>query len=212
MRISAAEWANLARIGQSKVVRLTILVPIFGYLILFNEQVVYLFEVSTQVVKGLNTVPGIQEVISNDTKMRLYFFYFGFTFVGLSSFVYQMLCPSLIKDYSSEREFIREEVGLVTKKRFYRMASYLEQENLASGIDIDGAADEYENATSMKPKQHKEQIDAAKIDIMVLFWWSENLSRVAARHAILFFYLVGFCFLAIPSLNMFYRVARALAS
>lgn len=212
MTISAAEWVNLRRIGQSKVVRLTILVPIFGYLILFNEEIVHLFEVSTQVVKGLNTVPVIQEVISNDTKTRLYFFYFGFTFLGIGSLIYQVFCPGLIKDYSSEREFLREEVGLVTKKRFNRMASYLEQENLASPIDVNDAVDEYANATSLMPKQREAQIDAAKMDIMVLFWWSENVSRVVARHAILFFYLVGFCVLAIPSLNMFYRVARALAS
>ena len=212
MHISAAEWENLRKIGQSRVVKLTILVPIFGYLVLFNEQVVQLFEVSTQVVKGLTVVEDVQKTVSQDTKTRLYYFYFGFSFLGIGSLIYQMFCPNLIKDYGSEREFIREEVGLVTEKRFRLMASFLEQEDLASSIDIDDALDGYKEAQNMMPNERKAGMDSAKMDVMALFWASENLSRIVARHSVFVFYIVGFCVLAVPSLNMFYRVAKAWAS
>ena len=121
--------------------KLTIFVPIFGYLILFNEQVAQLFEVSAQVVdfSGKSDSLGLEESISKDTKTRLYYFYFGFSFLGIGSLIYQMFCPSLIKDYSSEREYIREEVGLVTEKRLRLMTAYLEQEELVSPLDIDEA-------------------------------------------------------------------------
>ena len=56
MKYKIPNWSSLTLLGQSKLVKMTMLIPIFGYLILFNESVVSFVLTSFDLV-GLGFMP-----------------------------------------------------------------------------------------------------------------------------------------------------------
>lgn len=150
--------------------------------------------------------------MSEDTKTRLFYFYFGFTFLGIGSLLYQVFCPNLIKEHGSDREFIREEVGLMTEKRFRLVSAFLDQEELASSIDLDDVIERYKKANNINIELRGKEKEAAATDLMLMQWQYENWSSPLVRGPIFFLYILGFLVLAIPSLEMFYKVLRAFLS
>lgn len=207
-------WENIRKIGQSKLLSLTIFIPILGYMILFNEHVVHIFELSKDLFYDFATstkrISDQQNHVSEGNRTRLFYFYFGFTFLGLGSLLYQIFCPSLIKDYGSDRIFIREEVSLMTEKRFRLVLSFLDQNGETSPIEIDDLLERHEASkkTSTLDVKQKEEA-AAATDLMLMQWQSENWSLPIIRMAVFILYSLGFLVLAIPSIKIFLKVLAA---
>jgi len=49
-------WDILRKVGQSRLIGLTILVPVIGYMILFNDHLIHWFELSKSVFEGIPAV------------------------------------------------------------------------------------------------------------------------------------------------------------
>ncbi|WP_417505423.1 hypothetical protein [Marinomonas gallaica] len=214
MRLRIPAWEGIRKIGQSRVLSLTIFIPVIGYMIIFNEQLIHLFELSQELFREVSAGNGANEnVISTDTKTRLFYFYFGFTFLGVGSLLYQLFCPNLIKEHGSDREFIREEVSLMTEKRTNLISRYLthkvdsfRHEELDA---IDAAFGRVDDAPlEIKPKLR----ESAATDLMLMQWQYENWSNPIARGFVFSLYAVGFLVLAVPSIEMFVKVLRAFFS
>jgi hypothetical protein len=123
-------WSAIRRIGQSRLLKLTIIVPFLGSLLLFNERVVDLLTLSTDVV-GRWLPVGIDDPKAEArglTLTRLYYLYFGGTFLGIGSALFALLCPLDIKTYGSPREHIEAEGPLVTSARMGLMVTTIVQE------------------------------------------------------------------------------------
>ena len=86
-------WDRLRSIGNSRIAKLAILVPIFGYLIIFNQHLVAYY----------NTIfdPDL------NTSFWLYFFYFGMSSIGFGSLIYIFWCPKEIQEYGSSTRRMR---------------------------------------------------------------------------------------------------------
>ena len=208
-------WSNLKKIGRSKIVSLTIFMPIFGYMIMFNEHLIGFFELSSQAfTDSVNAVQGenSKEPITIDTKTRLYYFYFGFSFIGVASLIYQMFCPSMIKEYESGGEYIQEQKPLLTENRLINLSENLEKEGVIDSAKIKSVRASYEIGWQLGEKEGKNKRDAAVIDLLDLHWESENTSDKAARLLVFLFYMFGFFILAIPSYMMFKNVLEAFVS
>ena len=74
-------WSSLNRLGRSKLVSLTVLVPFLGSLILFNQQLVDW----VSLVPELAGSPGASRAV---TLSRLAYAYFGLSFLGIASFLF----------------------------------------------------------------------------------------------------------------------------
>ncbi|MER8930537.1 hypothetical protein [Mesorhizobium sp. M0859] len=115
------KWSKLAAIGNSNLVRLTILVPFFGSVILFNEQISSLFRYSDDFLVDIGVSP---DSLSKDkfAISRLYFFYFGLSFLGLGAFLYSLRCPEEIREIPSVKDFVFAQESLhspvITKSNF----------------------------------------------------------------------------------------------
>jgi hypothetical protein len=57
------------------------------------------------------------------TLSRLYYVYFGLTFLGIGSAFFALFCPLIVKNYASAIEYIQIESALVTKSRMGLMVS-----------------------------------------------------------------------------------------
>lgn len=108
---TAINWSALSSIGNSKIARLTILMPIIGYLLIFNSTILGYLEVSL----SDGDMP-----VSNDWLTYLYsknmkFLYFGLLVFGLGVALYNIVVPIQIKKYPSVEDYISAMEKIKTK-------------------------------------------------------------------------------------------------
>ncbi|TCV84027.1 MULTISPECIES: hypothetical protein [Methylomonas] len=206
MRFRIPAWESLRRIGQSKAMSLTILVPFLGYMILFNEQLVHFFQLSVQLVPESVDVGRVSQA----TKIRLYYFYFGLTFLGIGSLLYQLFCPSLIKEHGSDRQFVRDEVQLMTVRRARNIIRYLCSRDNIHLQSLGEIESRIEEVAKMGGKlEEAKAMERPATDLMLMQWQSENWQALIARMGVFIFYIAGFAVLSIPSVQMFIKVLAA---
>jgi len=206
-------WQGLARIGRSKAISLTMLVPVIGYLIVFNEHVFQLLELSKEIFPVDAARNGDSTNIWFSNIIRLVFLYFGLMFLGIATILYQCFCPPLIKEYANERGYIREEINLMTTKRINAILSDLSRE-IPKNHD---KFEEFERISIAIEKYHKDPDgylegtrDRLHTDLMLMQWENENSTHTSPRSSITLLYTVGFVILTIPSVEMLLRVISVL--
>jgi hypothetical protein len=216
------DWNRLSLIGTSKVISLTIFVPFIGYLILFNNELVNYFVLSSELVGTPDTTSGL----GNETILRLYFLYYGLIFLGLSSIIFSFLCPDVIKDHKTEFGYINDELKISTTERVAPIAREV-KENLSPKSDgvkyLDSFTSSFNNAHDIAFKQfntglaknidfqgvmnEQKSIEAkAYTNILKLNWDYHNTSKIASRVLLSILYTVGFILVLIPSANVFWKV------
>src|SRR5262245_56560908 len=97
-------WDRLRGLSNSGPVKLTPLIPIVGYLILFNTSL----EQHLELVFDRGAISGT---------WRLYAMYFGLTAIGLGSALYQIRCPAEIKQHGAAWEFVNREASALNQNR-----------------------------------------------------------------------------------------------
>ncbi|SEA23809.1 hypothetical protein SAMN05660964_01198 [Thiothrix caldifontis] len=198
MRNSIPTWVALRKIGKSKIVGMTIFIPFFGYMILFNDQFVHLFSLSKELfLDDYSSNTSVALDFAKEGKNRLFYFYFGFTFLGIASLIYKLSCPSLINDYGSDRDFIKEELPLITIKRGEEIIQYLSEKKASSSQEIENIKWKLKNSNEINNN----------IDLMSIYWGYENTTKISARMASALLYLFGFSILMIPAIAMFIDVS-----
>jgi hypothetical protein len=86
-------WSRLRPVGNSLVVKLTIIIPVIGYLIIFNDKLAGYANLISEF--------GGNDRLGLSVSPRLFQIYFGLCFVAIASAVYSLACPSIIKRYPS---------------------------------------------------------------------------------------------------------------
>jgi hypothetical protein len=94
-------------------------VPFLGTLLVFNKYVVGVLTLSPELVMRLfpHATLDINTAAQYLTLSRLYYLYFGLSFLGVASALFALLCPLDIKLHSSVRPYLEAESPLVTKAR-----------------------------------------------------------------------------------------------
>src|SRR5688572_14707224 len=105
-------WDALRKLGNHRLVQLTIVVPIVGYMILLNKD-----------LAGYYTLFFDDERVG--VSYRLYCLYFGFTVLGVASLIFNLLCPKLVKEYGSAAAFVASEAHITSPDRLKDMVSAL---------------------------------------------------------------------------------------
>src|SRR3954454_24281518 len=82
-------WVRLRSVSNSTAAKATILVPIIGYLIIFNEKV----------VEFLNLAKSVEMYGGVEVSYRLILIYLGLCAISLGVAVYGWFCPSEVKHY-----------------------------------------------------------------------------------------------------------------
>ncbi|WP_217511759.1 hypothetical protein [Vibrio metschnikovii] len=215
MFLTIPKWCTLRLIGSSKVVKLTIIMPFLGYLILFNNEIIIYFELSKSAL-GIDSA--VIEAVSFN---RLYQLYFGLMIVGLASLLFSLFCPQIIKTNADEYSYYEKELFSMTEKHLItkcdmlnKSISEMEQSNLRKVIDCyNNASTDAENKRahsvitreqiySVTENNKKEAIsDALKVE-----WLFRTNSMPKLRLIISIFYGVGFAILIYPSANIFLKV------
>jgi len=195
-------WTTLRAVGNSSVVKATILVPFVGYAIIFNDKLIEYLQVSNQISGGSSGVVSWRLVIS----------YLGLSSIALGSIIYTLLCPEIIKKYDSAASYVREVGDHLSDFAFELMETELRDADF-SGV-VFARKDDY--LQSLKFARTDPQRATAKRDYVVelmtyyFFWRNNNRKNTFWRVTCLGFYSLGFALLLIPSIDVFTKVVRIL--
>lgn len=216
-------WKAISKIGRSKIMSLTILVPVIGYMILFNASLVSHFELSNELFNESNSS---ESPISSGNKSRLFYFYFGFFFLGLSTVLYKLVCPVIVKENSSAKSYVDEVSSTMTKLKIAKLVEVVwnkvgKNKGLRDNVRVIrfvlspqeniselGNPSKLQNITKYD-KGLSEQESHRLNELMVIYWDIENESKSGVRVLIAVLYAIGFVILTIPTIEMFLKVSIA---
>jgi len=197
-----AEWDTVRIIGQSQLARYSIIVPIVGYFILFNENIsTYLRIISDIDSTHLNTGPS-WKIIST---------YYGLTFIAIGSIIYGIYCPKEIKEHRSDNEYIAHKMQFIHESEL----SFIE--NTLSNVRSYRAINLYIHEKYMKdayrPPAIRSQIPnegSIRLNQKTLYYYYKylNTGNTVARVASYSFFIFGSIVTFFPSLSMFVNVTR----
>lgn len=220
-KIEVPTWDALRVIGKSRIVELTVLVPFIGYLLLFNNEMISYFELSSDIISSGQKI----DEISKDTISRLYFLYFGLTVLGFSSMAFSIKCPAIIKNHANEYEFLATELSIITYAKFATLLKPFEEKLKNSPEDykkLEGFVSAYRSAYTDAEKitlatdrqiiesKAKELEKEAHLNVLSFMWNYHIRSMRTLRAALSVGYGVGFLLLLYPSLQVFVTICTTL--
>jgi len=189
-------WVSLRSIGNSYAVRLTILIPLIGYVILFNEKLVEWSRLLTE-------VGGDKTGIS----FRLLCIYFGLVFVGMGSTLYSVFCPDRVKRYPRASDYISEAYDSMNAREFNAIRQIVERSLPLDKalVDIGNRLDTLRNDLGSDIRDLHDYREF-RTTILDLYYKLLNERRPTIRIVCSILFGIGFVFLIIPSVSVFIRV------
>lgn len=96
-------WSSISSVGNSTPARLTILAPLIGYLVIYNQFIAELFFLSNTNPDLLQDSPSLLDLFK---ELKLTFLYFGLLFFGVGSLLFAAYAPRNIRKYKSPEEYV----------------------------------------------------------------------------------------------------------
>jgi len=194
-------WSKLHALGNSNLAKCTLLVPLVGYFIIFNENLIQYLDLSKEYVWDVGLA----------VSYKLFFFYFGLTSISLGLMSYQFRCPDIIKQNPGEIDYVNLERSNLpptflqyVQKDVKRLFDKLKRCNVPMSAEflaeVDGLSD---NMIQTK------NIEA--ISLLRFYWILSDIDNPRARFFSMCAYAIGFFLLAIPAIDTFIGVCIAFA-
>jgi hypothetical protein len=193
---SHSRWSQLKALGSSNLVRASVLMPAFGYMLLLNDQV---HQYLTIKYDGwlLKYLPNI---------WRIWLLFYGSFFLAAATVLYSAFCPEEVKHYTSgfemadteaEHQFNLNQSKLVqhqVREIYLGMAPWM-----ASYFDMNGMNHEADVSTFSNPVGYLSKF-------FVLQWTIRNMERRGLRICLYLLYAIGLTLIAIPAAFTFLQV------
>ena len=202
MKYLIPSWKALRVLGESNTVKLTILTPIIGYMIIFSEKFQEWFTLTTSVL-GVNPTQAAEATISNS-----YFLYFGLIAIALASGLYSLSAPLLAKEYRSNREYVQENIEHITLSRLLGLSSFVENEygDKNERHEVFIKISQFEASSKSTGNIDESVLRTLAIDLHNHFWNCTVYSLFLLRILITLLYILGFILLMIPTAKLFWNI------
>jgi hypothetical protein len=107
----AVTWSSLSGIGNSRLAQLTVLMPVVGYLVLFNSNLSLWFETVIPQRPTTETASIWEKLFENN----LVYLYLGLLVFGLAVSLFNIAAPRQIKQFPATKDYIQSMVSIATK-------------------------------------------------------------------------------------------------
>tara|TARA_R110001583_G_C5649005_1_gene408529 strand:- start:110 stop:721 length:612 start_codon:yes stop_codon:yes gene_type:complete len=197
MKYKIPSWSSLRTLGESKVIKLTFLTPVFGYVIIFSD---YFIQLLTQVNTYLSLSQAKEVAISN-----AYFMYFGLLLLGIASGIYALFSPNLCNEYKSIRSYLNENIDNVTLSKLVGLADHVNEKYTLKGEakhTVLVSVSEFEQGMNGDIPLDVKEIRTLSIDLFSHFWNQTTYSRTVFRTFVSIFYVIGFGLLLMPTIKL----------
>ncbi|MCK1328637.1 hypothetical protein IVB57_09570 [Bradyrhizobium sp. CW9] len=190
-------WSALNAVSKSPSARMTILIPLIGYLIIFNDKVAEYLRLNPQ-LQSL-------EHASNSLSPRLMVVYIGLCAMAVGVALYKIFCPGEVSYYTTSSAYVRGDGPGIKDFVFEEIENKLRASVLNAAYHK--LRDRYERNTYAITDEQKAEINNG---ILHLYFRLLNYSWPPIRYLVALFYLVGFVCLLFPSLGVFWKVLQVL--
>lgn len=202
-------WSVIRQLAQAPIVRLTALMPVFGYLLVFTTKAQSF--IADIVVPWLPT-----GWVDLDFGWRLFFLFYGSLSLGVGALLFSWTCPRLVKVHGSAFEFVNSEFTYhwtpfhmkelerdvkADADRLYSPATKTHQRSITELSQIrEIAAATASKIQSGDPQSDIEGSKAVVVELMTMKWRVQDTECFLVRLIVMTFFVVGLTFVAIPSL------------
>jgi hypothetical protein len=197
-------WSNLRAIGNSSAVKMTIFIPLIGYMVIFNEKILSYIQLSEHIFgkEGLNGA-------SANVTWRLIWIYFGLSFLAAGSVIYQFFCPNEVKRFATSIDYVAAARSNIGEFSLEQIENRLvrELESLPEVAAVHGFS-EGRNAEWGEKAARERELAKGECTVLDTNFRKLNESRLAARISVFILYLVGLLFLSVPAIEVFSKVAK----
>ncbi|MGM4958111.1 hypothetical protein [Bradyrhizobium sp. 604_D8_N2_3] len=191
-------WARLRFVSNSSAAKATILIPLIGYLVLFNQTVVSFLNL----IKELNGSPDA------GVSYRLIFLYLGLCAISLGVLVYGWYCPNEVKHYGSAAAFVQGD-GPSLRGFVIDNISKMLADNKRYHAQMMELSDEFRSIGQNRTVTESDR-ERYRTEHLHLYFDFLNRSHPAARAVAVVSYAIGFGLLAVPSAEVFWGVMKIL--
>jgi hypothetical protein len=172
-------WTDLRGVANSSAAKSTILIPLIGYWILFNETIAgWLRLISPFADSGAHV------------SYRVLWTYIGLSLIAVGTFVYAVWCPPEIKKYGDYRDYVKGDGPAMTKSALMDVLEYLETKGFHE----------------LREAVNGMSWDDAGKDIMSVYFDYRNTRYPPARCAVTILYYAGFIILGLLAAQIFWKV------
>ncbi|SNT09844.1 hypothetical protein SAMN05216374_2672 [Tardiphaga sp. OK246] len=182
-------WINLRSIGNSGPARAAILVPVIGYLIILNSTLVEYLR-----LHGIEPT-GSLTISDRLWDSKIYLLYFGLTFFGIGSAIYQWKCPHFVKKYADWTEYVAG------------TRPHIETGNIGTWAKLVGA-----DLNTDRTRAFSRSDDELLKRYLQTNFLNMSFAHPFWRAVVASCFVIGFALLTIPSAMTAARVAGALIS
>ncbi len=216
-------WTSLRSLSNTSVVRAFILIPLIGYWIILNDNIVSsIADLSCFLDPGscqADSDPGstgrrLRPKHKTEAPWRLFATYFGLCLVAVGSAIYQLLCPPEIKQYSSSSLYSATADRGVSESEMARVMEALESGDAQSKTAREELKQVFQRRWTGTQQQgfseedRRKEVDDYWRNILHAHFDLCNSRCYPGRLAATTFYVSGFGVLLVPSLDVFGRVTR----
>lgn len=184
-----SRWSALRTLGNSSLVKASVLMPAFGYILLLNESVQSLLTIKYDgwLLKYLPAV------------WRIWLLFYGSFFLAAASILYAMLCPPKIKQYGSGFEMAdREHMHHVNLNQEQTVLGELKLARERMTPIQKQVVPDFQIGDEDAGYRHTAQ--GARLSRMLVYAWSiMDRSRLTSRMVIFVLFWIGLGLLAIPA-------------
>ncbi len=195
-------WSRLRTLGNSGAVRMSIFIPVIGYMVLFNENLLHYIDLSKSIFGNQSENMGNIAHVS----WRLIFIYFGLCFLAIGSILYQSFCPLTIKRFANNTEFIASTLRNMGNMIPEGIEALL-REQMGSRDHLQNLQNTLETRRIRANEVEKQHVlGLYQRDLLSLFFSFLDQQRPIVRAVTAAAYAIGFTILSIPTLDVFSRV------
>jgi hypothetical protein len=176
--------------GNSLAARASIVVPLVGYFILFNSDVVDFLRLHSSICSGR----------ACEVSWRLLMLYFGGSLYGLGGAVYGLFCPDVIKSFSNAADYLNAQSDYFSNRN---NLLYLLDRLVKLGGTVPATIDREVN-NRMLPGRIFIKHELA--EVMGHYYIALNYSRYRARLICFVSFWLGLALISVPTVFTFAQV------
>jgi len=178
-------WKTLKSLSSSPLAKLTIIAPVIGWLLLYNNTLVSLIAKITG------------EVPANDL-WKLYIFYVGLTLISISAILFVIFCPRIISRFIDTNDYINVERAIFTPEMENELSRKLKLKKMEWNAPSDTFKQKSGNFAFSRMQEANE---TNLLNQMRLIYDTENSRNFLVRLLSIVFFVLGSILAAIPALS-----------
>lgn len=198
-------WELLRSFGSSKFAKLSIFVPVFGYLIIFNDAFFALISSSMEWAcvafqSAACDKGGFAEFDNAFMLRRVINIYIALSAIGLSTIIFQGFCPHEVKKFWHVEDYVSENTKVFHHEFNRRIRAILDKRLLEDASRIQNTFDHYKIYDRPKASEMYDR------DILALWFTFQNTRSGFARWICFVLFMIGAMLLTYPTVIVFLKV------